>query len=122
MANQPWVGAVEVYHPVALGAPGELTGVLARVASDQNFLGAAHQPPADLQYLLIDALLQQLQALLFHGFWHIIFHVRRRGARAFAEDKAERGIKTHLGNQVHGIDKVLIGLAGKTNNKVGREL
>ncbi len=122
MANQAWIGAAEVYHPVALGAPGELARVLARVAGDQNFLGTAHQPPADLRYLLVDALLQQLQPLFFHRFRHIVFHIRRRRARAFAEDKAERGIKAHLGDQVHGIDKVLIGLAGKTNDKVRREL
>lgn len=57
--------ALEVYHTVALRAPGQFHHAFARGALHQNALDGAEHAAAELQRLLVDAILQNIQPLFF---------------------------------------------------------
>src|SRR5690606_950327 len=106
---------------VVLGAALELAGVLLRDAVDQDALAAADHLAADVQGILVDALLQDGEALLLHLHRHIVGQVRRRGAGTGAVDKAEAGVETDVGNQVHGRLEIRVAFAGEADDEIGAE-
>src|SRR5690606_20675302 len=114
LADQSRVVAAEVDDAVVLGTALEHAGVLLGVIRDQDALSGACHPPAVLEALLVDALLQDCQALLLHLFGGLIGQIRRRRAGARAVDEGVGEVEADLLDQLHGLLEILVGLAGET--------
>ena len=94
--------------------------VLASALSlDQELHLSAHEL---LVLFCLDAILQRnepLEAVLDDFLRHLVFHLRRRGARARGILEGKRRGEAGAPDQVHGGLEVLFGLAWETNDDIG---
>ena len=74
--------------------------------------------PADLKTLLVQAVLQRVEAFFFTLFWRVVNQVSRRRARALAVHKGVREVETDVFDQLHGLLEILLGFTGEADDKV----
>ncbi len=101
-----------------LGTALQHARVLLRVVADEDALSGTYHPSAVLEALLIDALLEDRQALLLHLVRGVVGQVRGRGAGARAVDEGVGKVEADVLNQLHGLLEVLVGLAGEADDEV----
>ena len=118
LSDQLRVVAAEVNNAVVFGAPLQFARVFFRVIGHQNPLSGADHLPADLKTLLVQAVLQRIEALFFALFWRVVNQVGRRRARALAVHKGVREVETDVLDQLHGLLEVLLGFTGEADDKV----
>ena len=118
LTDQLGIVAAEVDDSIILGATLQLARVFFRVIGHQDSLSTAHHLPADLETLLIQAMLQGGQTLFFQRFRGFIFQVGRRRTRSWAVDEGERKVETHVFDQLHGLLEIFFGLAGEADDEV----
>src|SRR5690606_38513925 len=78
LADQSGVVATEVDDTVVLGAALQLARVFLGIVADQDALDAANHAPAVLESLLIEARLENRQALLFDLLRGVVGQLGRR--------------------------------------------
>ncbi len=118
LADQAGIAAAEVDDAVVLGATLQHAGIALGEIADQDGLDAAGHAPADLEALLVDARLQDLQALLLELVGGVVDQIGRRGAGAGAVDEGEGEVETDVLDQLHGLFEVFLGLAGEADDEV----
>src|SRR5690606_2704560 len=101
LADQQRIGAAEVDDTVVLGATLEHARVLLRVVGNQDALGAADHAPAIFEALLVEAGLENLQALLLDLDRGVVGQIGRRGAGTGAIDEGVGEVETDLLHQLH---------------------
>ena len=74
--------------------------------------------PADLKTLLVQAVLQRVEAFFFALFWRVVNQIGRRRARALAIYKGVREVETDVLDQLHGLFEVFLGFTGEADDKV----
>ena len=104
-----------------LGAALQHARVLLGEVADQDALGGADHAAAVLEALLVQAGLEDLQALLFHVHRRVVVQVGRRGAGAGAVDEGVGKVEAHILNQFHGLLEVALGFTREADDKVGAE-
>ena len=110
--------AVKVDDAVAFGAAHQFLRVLFAWARHQNALGGAHAAGADALHVGFHGGLQVLQALQFHLVRGVVGQVGRGRAGPGAEDEAERAVKAHVGDELHQLLKIRLGLAGEADDEI----
>src|SRR5690606_5255855 len=119
MANHRGIISTEMDDTVVFRSPLQLTGVFLGRAFHQNTLFCSHHAPTDLMSILGNAVLENGQALLLDVFGGVVRQLRGGRARAAAVNKAKRGIKPNVMNQVHSLLEIFVGFAWKANDEVG---
>src|SRR5471030_919936 len=118
LANQVWIVAAEFDDTVILGPALQLARVFFRIIGDQNALGRANHLSADLETLLVQAMLQGIQAFFFQRFRRLVGQVCRRSAQALAVNERVGEVETDVFDQLHGLFEVFLGLAREANDEV----
>ena len=113
--------ADEIDDAVVVGTAGQFVDILLRGAFDQHALHAADHGLADGLRQFVDALLQTGQAGRLDAGRGRVFHFDGRRAGARAVDEGERGVEADFVDQLHRLLEILVGLAGKADDEVGRQ-
>src|SRR5476649_3045669 len=87
LADQGRVVAAEVDDAVVFGTALQLARVFFRIVGDQDALDRADHLSAYFETLLVQAMLQSIQALFFQRFRGFIRQVGGRSARSLAVDE-----------------------------------
>ena len=112
--------AVKIHPAIIFRTPRQLAGILWRWLFNQHALHRAHHRAADFLRLLVDPLLEHDQApLFFFGAAGIGVGGGRRSGSCRVNE-TEGLVETDIGDQLHGGRKILLGLAGKADDKIRR--
>ena len=116
------VDGAKVHEAPIAGSPRHAVGliVLAPAFSlDQELHLSAHEL---LILFCLDAILQRnepLEAILDDFLRHLVFHLRRGGARARGILEGKRRGEASAADQLHGVLKILFGLAREADDDIG---
>ena len=112
---------LEVDDAVVLGAAADFVLVLLRNAVHQHPLLAADHIGGNLCRHLQDTRLQAGEAGFLHVHRDAVGHGSGGRAGARAVNKTERGVVEHILNQLHRRLKILVFLAGETDDEIRRK-
>jgi len=118
LADQGRIIAAEVDDTIILGAPLQLARVFLRIVSNQNALDRTDHLSADLEPLLIQTMLQGIQAFFLQLFRGVIGQIGRWRARTLAVDERIGEVEADIGNQLHGLFEVFLGLAREADDEI----
>src|SRR5450830_1098458 len=110
--------AAEVDDTVILGAALQFSRVFLRIIGHQDALDRTDHLSADLESLLVQAMLQGVETFFLHRFRGFVRQIRRRRTGALAVDEGIGEVETDVFDQLHGLLEVFLGFAGEADDKV----
>src|SRR5450830_114147 len=110
--------AAEVDDTVILGAARKFTKKFLRIIGHQDALDPTDHLSADLESLLVKAMLQGVETFFLHRFRGFVRQIRRRRTGALAVDEGIGEVETDVFDQLHGLLEVFLGCRGEADKKV----